>query len=154
MSPDAGGVERAFNFRQMLLRAEGSLKCEMAMMNKHREEANKVATMELVGSVKDMDCIIVDDMIDTAGTLVKASTVLKENGANRIFACASHALLNEPASKIILESPIEKVIVTNTVNLPKEKLTHKIIQVSVFKVLGEAIRRIHNDESVSHIFEE
>jgi len=154
VSPDAGGVERAYNFRKTLFMLEPSLKLEMAMLNKHREEANKIESMELVGTVKGMDAIVIDDMIDTAGTLVRASKVLKENGANRIICCATHGLLNDPATSIILDSPIEKVIITNSIKLNKEKLSSKIIQVSIFKVIGEAIRRIHNDESVSHIFEE
>eukprot|EP01080_Neovahlkampfia_damariscottae_P005069 gene5069-8669_t len=152
VSPDAGGVERAYGFRKTLLELDKNLKIDMAMMNKHREEANKVATMELVGKVDGCDCILFDDMIDTAGTLCKAAELLKESGARRVFACATHALLNEPATKNILDSPIELVFVTNTVKLPIEKQTKKIVQVSIAKVLSEAIRRVHNHESVSSLF--
>jgi len=152
VSPDAGGVERAYNFRKTILQLEPNLKCEMAMMNKHREEVNKVATMELVGKVKDMDAILVDDLIDTAGTLCTAAKLLKENGAKRIFACATHGLLNAPATELILESTLEYVIITNSVYLSKEKQSKKIIQVSVGKLLSESIRRVHNDESISNLF--
>eukprot|EP01080_Neovahlkampfia_damariscottae_P005071 gene5071-8671_t len=152
VSPDAGGVERAYSFRKALKDVETDLEVSMAMMNKHREEANVVATMELVGKVKDMDCVIVDDMVDTAGTLCKAAEVLKENGAKRVFACISHGLLNEPATERIDSSPIESILITNSINLPKEKLTKKIVVCSVAKLLGEAIRRVHNDESISSLF--
>lgn len=122
------------------------------MMNKHREEANKVASMELVGTVKDCDCILFDDMIDTAGTLCKAADILKENGAKRVFACATHALLNEPATKNIMNSALKLVFVTNTVVVSKEKQTEKIVVCSIAKVVSEAIRRVHNNESVSLLF--
>ncbi len=121
-------------------------------MNKKRVEANKIDRMELVGTVDGCDCIIVDDMIDTAGTLCTAAQVLKDNGARRVFAVATHALLNGPGVKRIEESVIEKVIVTNSVPETKEKKHAKIIYVSVGKMLSEAIRRVHNEESISILF--
>src|SRR5690606_10378632 len=97
VSPDAGGVGRADKFRVALDKLRSGNSVGMAVMSKRRKKANEVKSMDLVGQVQDTDCIIVDDMIDTAGTLVTAAEVLKQNGANRIFACATHALLNDPA---------------------------------------------------------
>lgn len=152
VSPDAGGVERALEFRKVLLGIDPSFKLEVAMMNKHREEANKVASMELVGSVKDCDAILFDDMIDTAGTLCKAAQVLKDNGAKRVFACATHALLNDPATRNIMDSQIDLLFVTNTVVISESKRTKKIVVCSIGKTLSEAIRRVHHCESVSCLF--
>ncbi|KAL9647853.1 hypothetical protein ABK040_008127 [Willaertia magna] len=152
VSPDAGGAERADNFRSALNEKDKRLAATMAVMNKKRVEANKVATMELVGNVEGKNCVIIDDMIDTAGTLVLCAQLLKEHGAKRIFAAATHALLNGSGVKRIEESPIEKVIVTNTVPLSKEKEHPKIHQVCVGQLIGEAIRRVHNEESVSSLF--
>jgi ribose-phosphate pyrophosphokinase len=150
VSPDAGGVERALEFRKTLLSLDGSFKFEVAMMNKHREEANKIATMELVGDVQDRDVILYDDMIDTAGTLTQAAQILKEKGAKRVFACATHALLNDPATQLLMDSPIELLFVTNTIGLKKEM--KKIIVCSMGKTIAEAVRRVHNCESVSTLF--
>jgi len=120
VSPDAGGVERALNFRKYL--AESSeLKLSSAMMSKHREKSNEVETMELVGHVDGKDCVIVDDMIDTAGTLSFCAKILKDHGAGRIFACASHALLNGKAIENIEDSVLEDVIVLNSILPTKEK---------------------------------
>ena len=152
VSPDAGGAERADNFRTALNEQDPSLQASMAVMNKKRVEANKVSTMELVGNVEGKHCVIVDDMIDTAGTLAMCAQILKDNGAKRVFACATHGLFNGAGVKKMEESVIEKVIVTNTVPLPAEKQHEKIIQVCVSKLVGEAIRRVHNEESVSSLF--
>ena len=152
VSPDAGGAERADNFRTALNHADPKLQASMAVMNKKRVEANKVATMELVGNVEGKHCVIVDDMIDTAGTLVMCAQILKDNGAKRVFACATHGLFNGTGVKKIEESVIEKVIVTNTVPLAPEKTHQKIVSVCVSQLVGEAIRRVHNEESVSSLF--
>jgi ribose-phosphate pyrophosphokinase len=130
----------------------GDYNAGMAVMNKKRVEANKIERMELVGTVNGCDCIIVDDMIDSAGTLCTAAQVLIDNGAKRVFACATHALLNGPGVKRIEDSVIEKVIVTNSVPRTKEKTHPKIIYVSVGRMLSEAIRRVHNEESISILF--
>jgi len=123
------------------------------MMSKHREKQNEVESMELVGSVDGKDCIIVDDMIDTAGTLCLCAKILKDHGAERIFACASHALLNGDAIKNIEKSVLDQVIVLNSIQPTKEKLEcKKISYVSCSHLLGEAIRRNHNEESISEIF--
>ncbi|KAF0972048.1 hypothetical protein FDP41_009744 [Naegleria fowleri] len=152
VSPDAGGAERADNFRTALVTLDPKIQASMAVMNKKRLEANKVATMELVGNVEGKHCVIVDDMIDTAGTLVMCAQILKDNGAKRIFACATHGLFNGTGVQRIQDSVIEKVIVTNTVPLAPEKQHPKIIQVCVSELVGEAIRRVHNEESVSSLF--
>jgi len=126
----------------------------MAMMNKKRVEANQVETMELVGNVKDYDCILVDDICDTATTLCTAAVILKQNGAKRVFACCTHPLLNRDALQKLTESPIEKLIVTNSVPLNEEKKKHsKIVQVSLASIVAAAIRNTHNEESISHLFE-
>lgn len=153
VSPDAGGVERADYFRSYIKRTL-KLDTNMAIMSKKRAEANKIESMELVGCVKDTDCIIVDDIVDTAGTLVMAAKILKENGAKRVFACATHGLLNSPAVKRIEESCIEKLIITNTVPLPKDKESPKIMQVSIASSIAEAIRRVHCEESLSIMFQD
>ncbi len=123
-------------------------------MNKKREEANQIANMELVGKVDGCITIIVDDMIDTAGTLVTCAEVLKQNGAVQVYAAATHALLNGSACAKIQKSCIEKVIITNTVPIPKEKLDScsKLHVVSIAKLVAEAIRRVHNEESLSILF--
>jgi ribose-phosphate pyrophosphokinase len=145
-------MERAIQFRKTLADLDDTIKTDLAMMNKHRERPNEVESMELVGSVKGMDCVIVDDMIDTAGTLCQAAKILKENGAHRIFACITHALLNDPATKRILDSEIELIFLTNTVVVPEEKLTKKVIMCCLGQTISECIRRIHNCESISNMF--
>jgi len=123
------------------------------MMSKHREKSNEVETMELVGVVDGLDCIIVDDMIDTAGTLCFAAKILKQHGAKRVFAAATHALLNGEAISNIENSELELVIVIDSIKPSKEKLQCKrIVYVSCSNLLGEAIRRNHNEESISSIF--
>lgn len=165
VSPDAGGseklqyfsntfvgVERAHGFRTQL-KKEG-IQAKFAVMNKYREEPQKIAKMELVGDVQGCDAIIVDDMIDTGGTLCAAAKVLKDHGARRVYAAATHALLNRDALKKITSSVIEKVIVTNTVPVgEKKKSCDKIIEISCAKLLAQAIKRVHDEESISCLFE-
>lgn len=156
VSPDAGGMERAISFRKTLANLDQSFKLDIAMMNKHRERPNEIETMELVGSVDGADAIIFDDMIDTAGTLCQAARILKENGAKRVYACITHALLNDPATKRILESQIEILFVTNTVTIKEEKiqaLGKKLVVCCMGSTISECIRRIHNNESVSNMFQ-
>eukprot|EP00818_Percolomonas_sp_WS_P003803 CAMPEP_0117447930 /NCGR_PEP_ID=MMETSP0759-20121206/7130_1 /TAXON_ID=63605 /ORGANISM="Percolomonas cosmopolitus, Strain WS" /LENGTH=441 /DNA_ID=CAMNT_0005240283 /DNA_START=39 /DNA_END=1364 /DNA_ORIENTATION=- len=151
VSPDAGGTERADYFRDALANLLGR-DVGMAMMNKKREEANKVARMELIGDVTGKDCIIVDDMIDTAGTLCLAASRLEESGARRVFACASHGLLNGPGVSRIVESVLERVFILNTIPLPQDKQHQKIVSVSVADVLSQTIERINTGSSVSTLF--
>jgi ribose-phosphate pyrophosphokinase len=146
VSPDAGGVERA---RAYSKRLGGTL----AIIDKRRERANVSEVMHIIGEVEGKTCLILDDMIDTAGTLVNAANALVNAGAKRVSACATHAVLSGPAVKRIVESPLSEVVVTNSIPLPEDaKGTGKFKVVSVARLLAEAIRRIHNSDSVSSLF--
>ncbi len=146
VSPDAGGVERARAYSKRLF---GSL----AIIDKRREKANVSEVMNIIGEVEGKRCLILDDMIDTAGTLVNASHALVKAGAKQVAACASHAVLSGPAVSRIAESPLSEVVVTNSIPLSAEaKATGKFKVVSVARLLAEAIRRIHNSDSVSSLF--
>ena len=146
VSPDAGGVERARAFAKRL-------NAELAMVNKRRLEANVAQVMNVIGDVEGQNCLVVDDMIDTAGTLVKTVEALKDNGAMKVYACATHPVLSGPAVERIEKSQLEEVIVTNTIALPTEKRKCKKIRtLSVAKLLGEAVKAIHDETSVSGLF--
>jgi ribose-phosphate pyrophosphokinase len=146
VSPDAGGVERARAYAKRL-------KGDLAIVDKRRARANVSEVMNIVGEVEGRDCIIVDDMIDTAGTLTNAAQAIKERGARRVFAVATHPVLSGPAVSRIKESPLEEVLVTDTIPLREEaKASGKFVQLSVARLLGEAIKRIHNSDSVSSLF--
>ena len=146
VSPDAGGVERA---RAYAKRMNSSL----AIVDKRRERANVSEVMNLIGDVKGKDCIIIDDMIDTAGTLCGAAQALADRGANRIVACASHGILSGPAISRIAASPLTEVVVTDSVPLSAEaSACGKIKQISIAKLLAEAIKRIHSSDSISSLF--
>jgi len=151
VSPDAGGVYRAKRFRDGL--KQHGLDCGLAMIVKQRERANSIAQMDLVGDVRGCDCIIVDDMIDTGGTLCKAGSELRRRGANRIFAFATHGLFNGPAIERIRKSDFEKVVVTNSVPLEPKKHIDKIEVISVASLLASGIYRIHFRESLSKLFD-
>jgi ribose-phosphate pyrophosphokinase len=150
VSPDAGGVYRAKRFRDGLKTL--GIDAGLAMIVKQRIRANEVGRMDLVGDVKDCDVIMVDDMIDTAGTLTQAANELKAMGAKRIFAFATHGLFSGPAYERIHKSDLEKVIVTNTIPLPDGVQRQKIVQISVAELLSAAIARIHLKKSVSELF--
>jgi ribose-phosphate pyrophosphokinase len=145
VSPDAGGVERA---RAIAKR----LRAGLAIIDKRREEPNVPVFMHLIGDVKGKDVLIIDDMIDTAGTLMQAVEALKREGALRMLACGVHAVLSGPAIARIESSPLEEVVVTNSIPIPPEKRIEKMTILSVAPLLGEAIRRIHDEESVSTLF--
>jgi ribose-phosphate pyrophosphokinase len=146
VSPDAGGVERA---RAYSKRLGGSL----AIIDKRRSAANVSEVMNLIGDVKGRDAIIVDDMIDTAGTLTQAARAVKEAGARAVYACASHGVLSGPAIQRIEDSPLTEVCVTNTIPLREEaKGCKKLRVMSVGRLLGEAIKRIHHGDSISSLF--
>ena len=146
VSPDAGGVERV---RAYAKRLDASL----AIIDKRRERANVAEVMNLIGEVRGKDCIIIDDMIDTAGTLVGAARALVDHGAKRVVACATHGVLSGPAVSRIMESPIAEVVVTDTIPLSDAaKACPKIRQISTARLLGEAIKRIHMSDSVSSLF--
>jgi ribose-phosphate pyrophosphokinase len=146
VSPDAGGVERARFFAK-------KLKCGLAIIDKRRIEANVAKTMNVIGDVKGQTCVIVDDLVDTAGTLCGSVKALKEKGANSVVACFSHALLSGPAMTRLDENEIERVVVTDTVPLSEEKAGwDRMTSLSVADLLGEAIARIHGNSSVSSLF--
>jgi ribose-phosphate pyrophosphokinase len=146
ISPDAGGVERTRAFAKRL-------GASLAIIDKRRERANVSEVMHLIGDVKGRDCIIVDDMIDTAGTLVNAAQAVMREGARKVVAVASHGVLSGPAAARIAASPLEEVVVSNSIPPSAAvKACAKIRYLSVGKLLGEAIRRIHNNDSVSSLF--
>jgi ribose-phosphate pyrophosphokinase len=146
VSPDAGGTERARAFAKRL-------ECTLAVIDKRRTGPNVAEVMHLIGDVRGKIAIILDDMIDTAGTLTQAAKALKENGASAIYACATHGVLSGPAIERINNSEIEEIVLTDTIPLgDKEQQTGKVRMLSVADLLAEAIRRIHEDESVSSLF--
>jgi ribose-phosphate pyrophosphokinase len=153
VSPDAGGVYRAKQFREGLNMAAPKLDAGLAMIIKQRPKAGQIERMDLVGTVDGCDVVILDDMIDTAGTLCTAAANLKTNGARRVFAFASHGLFSGPASDRIARSVLEEVVVTNTIPLKAgARANEKIVQLSVAPLVAEAIKRVHLRQSVSDLF--
>ncbi|MGO9970921.1 MAG: ribose-phosphate pyrophosphokinase [Bryobacteraceae bacterium] len=146
VSPDAGGVERARAFAKRL-------NAPLAIIDKRREEANVTEVMNVVGDVRGRHCLLVDDLIDTAGTLVKGAEALIHNGASGVSACATHAVLSGPAVGRIDESALQEVVFTNSIPLSKEgQASKKIKSLSVAPLLAEAIKSIHEETSVSVLF--
>ena len=145
VSPDHGGVTRARAFAQVL-------EAPIAIIDKRRPEPNKAEVMNIIGNVEGKVCVIVDDMIDTAGTLVAASNALINAGAKEVYACATHGVLSGPAIERINQSAIKEVVITNTIAQPESKSSPKIKVLSVGSVLGHGILRIINDESLSGLF--
>lgn len=146
ISPDAGGVERARAYSKRL----GST---IAFIDKRRSAPNEAKALNLIGDVKGKNAVILDDMIDTAGTLTQAVDTLLNNGAKTVSACATHPVLSGPAVGRIEESGLQQVLVTDTIPLsPEAKKSSKIKQLSVAPLLGQAIDRIHNNDSVSSLF--
>ena len=146
VSPDAGGVERTRAYSKRL-------GASLAIIDKRRERANVSEVVNLIGEVKGKDCIIIDDIIDTAGTLAGAAQALADKGARRIVACASHGVLSGPAVQRIAESPLTEVVVSDSIALSDTaKSCPKIKQLSIARLLGEAIKRIHSSDSVSSLF--
>ncbi len=146
VSPDAGGVERARFFAKKVDAA-------LAIVDKRRVEMNVAEVMHVIGDVHGRTCLIIDDLIDTAGTLVKTASALKENGATEVYACASHAVLSNPAVQNIAKSVIREVVVTNTIPLTEEaKQEPKIRVLSIAGLIGRAIQANHEETSVSRLF--
>jgi ribose-phosphate pyrophosphokinase len=146
VSPDAGGTERARAFAKRL-------DAGLAIIDKRRSGPNVSEVMNIIGEVEGQTCIVIDDMIDTAGTLCQAAQALKDKGAAEIYACATHAVLSGPALERINQSSLKEVIVTNSIpTLDKLQDCSRLRQLSVSELLAEAIRRIHGDESVSSLF--
>ncbi len=146
VSPDAGGTERARAFGKRL-------NAGLAIIDKRRSGPNVSEVMHIIGDVKGKICVIIDDMIDTAGTLCAAAQALQAEGASEVFACATHGVLSGPALERIESSPLQQVVVCNTIpTSDKIEQCSKLTGISVSRLLSEAIRRIHNDESVSSLF--
>ena len=147
VSPDIGGVVRARAVAKLLDDSD------LAIIDKRRPQANVAQVMHIIGDVQGRDCIIVDDMIDTGGTLCKAAEALKEHGANRVFAYATHPVFSGKAAENITNSVIDEVIVTDTVPLSPEMLkVAKVTQLTMSAVLAEAIRRVSNEDSIAAMF--
>jgi ribose-phosphate pyrophosphokinase len=147
VSPDAGGVERTRAYAKRL-------NADLAIIDKRREKANVSEVMHIIGNVSGRDCIIVDDMIDTAGTLCNAADALVEAGARRVFAAATHAVLSGPAIQRIEASKLEEVVITDTIPLSQAAIdTGRFKVLTVARLLGEAIKRIHHSDSVSSLFD-
>jgi len=146
VSPDAGGAERARAYAKRL-------DADLAIIDKRRSEGGTAEVMNVIGDVTGQTCIIQDDIIDTAGTIVKAAQALKDNGAQRVLACAVHGVLSGPAIARLEAAPIDQVIITNTIPLSGERARcSKIKVLSVARLLGQAIRSIHEETSVSSLF--
>ncbi len=146
VSPDAGGVERARGFAKRLGAA-------LAIIDKRRDKPNVAQVMNIIGDVKGRDCLLFDDMVDTAGTLTEGAVALRENGAVNIYAACTHAVLSGPAIQRINDSVLEELIVTNTIALDsKQKECPKLTVLSIAGLLAEAITRIHEETSLSSLF--
>ncbi|WP_374265734.1 ribose-phosphate pyrophosphokinase [Zoogloea sp.] len=148
VSPDVGGVVRARAFAKRL-------ECDLAIIDKRRPKANVSEVMNIIGEVEGRTCVIMDDIVDTAGTLCKAAQALKENGAKRVMAYCTHAVLSGPAISRINESDLDELVVTDTIPLSDEARGCKRIRsVSIAELLADTILRISNEESVSSLFTE
>ena len=148
VSPDVGGVARARKFAVML-------NTDIAIVDKRRsyDVQNVSEVMDIVGNIKGRTAILVDDIIDTAGTICHAAKGLKDRGCGKVYACATHAVLSGPAKERIMKSEIEQMVFTDTIPIPEEKKTDKIIQLSIAPLFAEAIRRVHNEISISSMSE-
>ena len=145
VSPDMGGVTRSRYFAKQM-------DCPMAIIDKRRNRHNEAIAVNIIGDIADKTCIMFDDIIDTAGTICGAAQLLKEKGAKDVYVCATHPVFSGPALERLEKAPIKEVIVTNTIPLNRTFLPEKIKQLSVAPLLGEAISRIHDGESVSSLF--
>ncbi|MBN9694894.1 MAG: ribose-phosphate pyrophosphokinase [Zoogloea sp.] len=148
VSPDVGGVVRARAFAKRL-------ECDLAIIDKRRPKANVSEVMNIIGEVQGRTCVIMDDIVDTAGTLCKAAQALKENGAKRVMAYCTHAVLSGPAISRLNESDLDELVVTDTIPLSDDaKACKRIRSVSIAELLADTILRISNEESVSSLFSE
>ncbi|MDI7743865.1 ribose-phosphate diphosphokinase [Lysinibacillus fusiformis] len=146
VSPDHGGVTRA---RKMAER----LKAPIAIIDKRRPKPNVAEVMNIVGNIEGKTCILIDDIIDTAGTITIGANALIEAGAKEVYACCSHPVLSGPAIERIENSAIKELVVTNTIQLPEEKMSPKVKQLSVANLMAEAISRVYENKSVSTLFD-
>ena len=148
VSPDVGGVARARHFAKMLDDAP------LAIIDKRRQAHNVAEVMNLIGGVEGKTAVLVDDMIDTAGTICEGARVLRENGAKHVYACATHAVFSPPAVERLSGGLFEEVIVTNTIPVVPDRQFDQLTVLSVANMLGETIWRIHEESSVSSMFRE
>ena len=146
VSPDTGGVARARAFAK-------ALHVDMAIIDKRRPKANEAEVMNIIGDISGKNCLIIDDMIDTANTLCKAADALKQRGANKVYAYATHAIFSNNALEKIKNSTIDEVVVTDTIPI-KGDIFDKIRVVSISALVAETIRRINNEESISLLLNE
>ncbi len=146
VAPDVGAAKMARGFAKRL-------DASLAIIDKRRPSANIAEVVNVVGEVEGRDCLLVDDMIDTAGTMVEAATALARLGANNVYCCASHALLSGPAVDRISASPLKEVAVTDTIAIPRERAFDKLRVLSIAPLLAQAIRFTHSDQSVSSLFD-
>ena len=145
VSPDHGGATRARKMAEFL-------HAPIAIVDKRRPKANVAEVMNIIGEVKGKVAVLIDDMIDTAGTITLAAQAIKDAGALEVYACCTHAVLSGPALERINNSVIKEVVVTDSIEVPEEKTGGKIVQISVDQLMAEAIRRIHENRSVSPLF--
>ena len=145
VSPDHGSVPRARNMAE-------PLNCPIAIVDKRRPKPNVSEIMNIIGDIEDKNCVLLDDMIDTAGTITNAANALKDLGAKSVRACATHAVLSGPAIQRIQDSAIEELVLLNTMPIPEEKMIDKIKILSVGPLFAEAMNRIHTNESMSKLF--
>ncbi|MGB1780474.1 MAG: ribose-phosphate diphosphokinase [Longimicrobiales bacterium] len=146
VAPDVGSAKMARGFAKRL-------GATFAIIDKRRPKANMSEVLNVVGDVDGMNCLLVDDMCDTAGTLSNAVVALKERGATSVYAAATHALFSGPAVERLSEAPLEEMVVTNTIHIPEEKRFHNLTILSVADLLAKAIDHVHSNESVSQLFE-
>ena len=146
VSPDAGGVERARYYAK-------KMGCSIAIIDKRRPKPNVSEIMHIIGDIKGKTAVIIDDIIDTAGTLTNAAYALDKEGATGVYACCTHPILSGPAIERINNSPIIELAVTNTIKFSAKTPTNKIKVISIGEIIGEAIRRVYHKESLSAIFE-
>lgn len=146
VSPDHGGVTRTRKLAELL-------KAPIAIIDKRRPKPNVAEVMNIVGNIEGKNAIIIDDIIDTAGTITLAANALIENGAKGVYACCTHPVLSGPAIERIAHSQIKELVITNSIRLPEEKKIAKITQLSVAPLISEAIIRVHEEQSISTLFD-
>ena len=146
VSPDVGSVTRSRSMAE-------KFNAPLAIIDKRRPKANVMEVMNIIGDVKDKVCLMLDDMIDTAGTITQGAKALSDAGAREVYACCSHGVFSGPAMQRIQDSPLKKVVILNTIQQPQDKLIDKIEEVSVAEIFAEAIERIYSYISVSTLFE-
>ena len=146
VSPDLGGVTRTRTFAN-------DLALPIAIIEKRRPKANESEVMNVIGDIEGKNCILIDDIVDTAGTIVQAVEALKKEGAKKVYGCATHGVLSGPAMERLQHSSIEKFIITDTILLPEERKIDKVEVVSVAQIFADAIERINSNQSVSAMFD-